>query len=174
MCAVALAFFPIRRHVDLWMFGGVFVFVFGTATPTLGWGTSFGVAMSALVLLGAGDMVSVYIRHTLIQCETPDAIRGRVSAIFIGASNELGEFESGLSAGWFALVPAIIFGGARGAMKHSTPSFLTMGNILKRSNIYRCVRFKLARIGLRQGVPNTPSWRESIDTCRRGLRPTTF
>jgi len=59
-------------------------------------------------------MVSVYIRHVLIQLETPDAIRGRVSAVgsmFVGASNELGEFESGLTAGWFGLVPAVVLGG---------------------------------------------------------------
>ena len=60
-------------------------------------------------------MVSVYVRHMLVQLETPDAIRGRVSAVnsmFIGASNELGEFESGLTARWFGLVPAILIGGA--------------------------------------------------------------
>jgi hypothetical protein len=64
--------------------------------------------------MGAGDMVSVYIRHILVQLETPDAIRGRVSAVnsvFIGASNELGEFESGVTAGWFGLVRALLFGG---------------------------------------------------------------
>jgi hypothetical protein len=69
----------------------------------------------ALFLLGAGDMVSVYVRHLLVQYETPDEIRGRVSAVnsvFIGASNELGEFESGVTAGWFGLVRAILLGGA--------------------------------------------------------------
>jgi hypothetical protein len=66
------------------------------------------------VLLGSGDMVSVYIRQVLIQLETPDAIRGRVSAVgsmFVGASNELGEFESGLTARWFGLVRAVVLGG---------------------------------------------------------------
>jgi hypothetical protein len=65
-------------------------------------------------LLGVGDMVSIYIRQVLIQLETPDAIRGRVSAVgsmFIGASNELGEFESGLTARWFGLLPAVVLGG---------------------------------------------------------------
>jgi hypothetical protein len=64
--------------------------------------------------MGAGDMVSVYIRHLLVQLETPDAIRGRVSAVnavFIGASNELGEFESGVTAAWFGAVPAVVVGG---------------------------------------------------------------
>jgi hypothetical protein len=68
----------------------------------------------ALFLTGAGDMVSVYVRHILVQFETPDAIRGRVSAVnavFIGASNELGEFESGLVAAWLGLLPAIVVGG---------------------------------------------------------------
>jgi MFS family permease len=113
ICSVALAFVPIRRRVGAWMFGGVAVF--GAATLTLGWTTDLTVALAALVLLGAGDMVSVYIRHLLVQYETPDEIRGRVSAVnsvFIGASNELGEFESGLTAGWFGLVRAILLGGA--------------------------------------------------------------
>jgi predicted MFS family arabinose efflux permease len=113
ICSVLLAFVPIRRHVGAWMFGGVAVF--GAATVVLGLTSSIAVALVALVLLGAGDMVSVYIRHLLVQYETPDEIRGRVSAVnsvFIGASNELGEFESGLTAGWFGLVRAILLGGA--------------------------------------------------------------
>jgi MFS family permease len=113
ICSVLLAFVPIRRRVGAWMFGGVAVF--GAATLVLGLTTSMTVALVALVLLGAGDMVSVYIRHLLVQYETPDEIRGRVSAVnsvFIGASNELGEFESGVTAGWFGLVRAILLGGA--------------------------------------------------------------
>ncbi|MDB5948187.1 MAG: transporter, partial [Massilia sp.] len=113
LCSVMLAVRPIHRHVGLFMFGGVGLF--GAATLVLGATTSFAVALGALFLLGVGDMVSVYIRHLLVQFETPDEIRGRVSAVssvFIGASNELGEFESGLTAGWFGLVRAILFGGA--------------------------------------------------------------
>ena len=113
LCSVALAFYPIRRQVGAWMFGGVALF--GLATLTLGWTSNFAIALAALLVLGAGDMVSVYVRHLLVQFETPDEIRGRVSAVnavFIGASNELGEFESGLTAGWFGLVRAIVFGGA--------------------------------------------------------------
>jgi hypothetical protein len=71
-------------------------------------------SLSALIVLGAADMVSVYIRHMLVQLETPDDIRGRVSAVngvFIGASNELGEFESGVTAAWFGLVPSVVIGG---------------------------------------------------------------
>ena len=113
ICSIALAFFPIKRRVGAWMFGGVAVF--GLATLTLGWTANFSIALIALCLLGAGDMVSVYIRHLLVQYETPDEIRGRVSAVnsvFIGASNELGEFESGITAGWLGLVRAIFLGGA--------------------------------------------------------------
>ncbi len=112
LCSIGLAFFPITRRVGLWMFGGVALF--GAATIVLGATTSLRVALGALFLMGMGDMVSVYIRHLLVQFETPDAIRGRVSAVnavFIGASNELGEFESGVTAGWFGLVRAILFGG---------------------------------------------------------------
>jgi predicted MFS family arabinose efflux permease len=113
LCSIALAFFPLRRRVGAWMFGGVAVF--GAATLVLGFTNNFIVALAALFLLGAGDMVSVYVRHLLVQYETPDDIRGRVSAVnavFIGASNELGEFESGVTAGWFGLVRAIVLGGA--------------------------------------------------------------
>jgi MFS family permease len=113
LCSIVLAFRPIGRHVGRWMFGGVALF--GLSTVVMGLTTSFAVALAALFLLGAGDMVSVYIRHLLVQYETPDEIRGRVSAVnsvFIGASNELGEFESGLTASWFGLVRAIIVGGA--------------------------------------------------------------
>jgi MFS family permease len=113
LCSILLAFVPIRRHVGAWMFGGVALF--GLATLTLGWTSNFTVALVALFVLGAGDMVSVYVRHLLVQYETPDEIRGRVSAVnsvFIGASNELGEFESGVTAGWFGLTRAILLGGA--------------------------------------------------------------
>ena len=110
--AVFLVVSPIERHVGRWMFAGVTLF--GAATVVFGISRSFTVSLIALVLLGIGDMVSVYIRHVLIQLETPDAIRGRVSAVgsmFVGASNELGEFESGLTARWFGLVPAVVLGG---------------------------------------------------------------
>ncbi|WP_437757449.1 MFS transporter [Sorangium sp. So ce1389] len=113
LTAGVLAFRPITRQVGRWMFGGVAVF--GLATIGLGQTRSFAVALVALFLIGAGDMVSVYIRHILVQFETPDSIRGRVSAVnavFIGASNELGEFESGLTAGWFGLLRAIFIGGS--------------------------------------------------------------
>lgn len=112
LCSVALAFWPIQRKVGLWMFAGVALF--GLSTVLIGMTASLWIALPALFLLGAGDMISVFVRHMLVQIETPDEIRGRVSAVnsvFIGASNELGEFESGLTADWFKLVPAILFGG---------------------------------------------------------------
>jgi len=110
--AVWLAVRPITRRVGVYMFGGVAIF--GVATVIFGSTQDFWVALGALALMGAGDMVSVYVRGLLVQLETPDAIRGRVSAvssIAIGASNELGEFESGTTAAWFGLVPAIVLGG---------------------------------------------------------------
>ncbi|MYM95376.1 MFS transporter [Duganella vulcania] len=113
VCSIALAFYPITRRVGLWMLGGVAVF--GAGTLVLGATSTFLVALAALFVMGAGDMISVYVRHLLVQYETPDAIRGRVSAVnsvFIGASNELGEFESGLTAGWMGLTRAVLFGGA--------------------------------------------------------------
>src|SRR5258708_10048914 len=70
--------------------------------------------MAALVLAGACDMVSVIVRHTLVQLRTPDDMRGRVSAVnmvFIGASNEVGQFESGITAQWFGTVLAVVLGG---------------------------------------------------------------
>ncbi len=112
LVAIWLARRPISQHVGLWMFGGVAVF--GLATVVFGLSTSFWLSVAALVCLGAGDMVSVFVRHLLVQLETPDEIRGRVSAVsamFIGASNELGEFESGLTASWWGPVRAVTYGG---------------------------------------------------------------
>ena len=113
VCGVVLGLAPITRNVGRWMFGGVAVF--GVATIVFGLSHWFWLSLAALTVMGAGDMVSVYIRHLLVQLETPDAIRGRVSAVnavFIGASNELGEFESGVTAAWFGTVPAVVVGGA--------------------------------------------------------------
>jgi MFS family permease len=110
--AVWLAFRPVSRNVGITMFAGVAAF--GMATVVLGLTHLFWVAMIALVILGIGDMISVFVRSLLVQLQTPDEIRGRVSAVtavFIGASNELGEFESGITAAWFGLVPAIVIGG---------------------------------------------------------------
>jgi MFS family permease len=111
-CGLVLALSPISRHVGSWMFGGVAMF--GVATIAFGLSTNFYLSMVALVVLGAADMVSVYVRHLLVQLDTPDYIRGRVSAVssvFIGASNELGDFESGVMAKWWGAVRAVLIGG---------------------------------------------------------------
>jgi hypothetical protein len=112
LVAISLGRRPIERHAGRWMFGGVAVF--GVATIVFGLSTSFWLSLLMLALVGGGDMVSVYVRQLLVQLETPDAIRGRVSAInsmFIGASNELGEAESGFTAEWLGLVRATVLGG---------------------------------------------------------------
>jgi len=103
---------PIGRHAGRAMFLGVVMF--GLATIVFGASRSFWLSLASLALLGASDMVSVFVRNVLVQVETPDAMRGRVgavSAMFIGASNELGEFESGLTAAWWGLKPAVVVGG---------------------------------------------------------------
>jgi MFS family permease len=112
ICAGALTLRPLTRHIGPWLFGGVVLF--GVATIVFGYSTNLVVSVIALTALGAGDMVSVYLRHLLVQLQTPDEIRGRVSAVnavFIGASNELGEFESGTTAAWWGAVRAVVIGG---------------------------------------------------------------
>ena len=112
LMAIAFGRRPLERHAGRMMFGAVALF--GVATIVFGLSTNFVLSLAALFVLGASDMVSVFIRASLIQIATPDAMRGRVSAVnmlFIGASNELGEFESGLTASWWGTVPAVIVGG---------------------------------------------------------------
>ncbi|WP_028696180.1 MFS transporter [Pseudomonas cremoricolorata] len=108
-----LARFPFERKIGRTMFTAVGVF--GVATIAFGLSTSFWFSLAVLVVLGAADMVSMVIRSAFVQLQTPDEMRGRVSAVnglFIGASNQLGEFESGLTAHWFGTVPAVVLGGA--------------------------------------------------------------
>ena len=110
--SVYLARHPLRRNVGKIMFGAVATF--GVATIVFGLSHYFAVSLVALAVLGASDMISVVVRSSLVQLETPDAMRGRVSAvssIFIGASNQLGEFESGASAALLGAVPAVVVGG---------------------------------------------------------------
>jgi MFS family permease len=112
LVAVALAWRPLTGRVGPAMLWGVAAF--GAATVVFGLSENFLLSLGALTVLGAADMVSVYVRHMLVQLETPDAIRGRVSAVsavFIGASNELGEFESGVTAAWWGLRPSVVIGG---------------------------------------------------------------
>jgi MFS family permease len=110
--ALLLAYRPLRNRVGkimLFCVGG-----FGVFTIVFGISRSLVLSLISLVLLGASDMVSVVVRGTLVQVATPDEVRGRVNAvdmIFIGTSNEFGEFESGLTASWFGTVPAVILGG---------------------------------------------------------------
>jgi MFS family permease len=90
------------------------VAVFGVATITFGVSENFYLSLAALATLGASDMISVFVRSALIQYATPDEMRGRVSAVsmlFVGASNELGEFESGVTAALFGTIPAVVLGG---------------------------------------------------------------
>jgi len=114
--ATAVAFWlaanPIRRKAGRYMFGGVALF--GLATCVFAVSKALWLSVAALVVLGGADMLSVYVRSTLIQLVTPDAMRGRVAAVssvFIGASNELGEFESGVVARFLGPIGAALFGG---------------------------------------------------------------
>jgi len=110
--SVFLARNPLRSRVGRTMF--ISVFVFGVATILFALSTSFALSLGALVVMGAADVISVVIRSSLVQTRTPDEMRGRVSAVnslFIGTSNQLGEFESGATAALFGTVPAVLIGG---------------------------------------------------------------
>jgi MFS family permease len=112
LMAIYLSLRPLNGYVGYKMLGAVLLF--GIATVGFGLSKDFHFSLGCLVLLGATDMISVVVRQTLIQTHTPDAMRGRVSAVnmvFIGASNELGEFESGVTAAWLGTVPAVVLGG---------------------------------------------------------------
>ena len=114
--ALILAVRPLQRHAGKVMFAAVGVY--GAATTVFGLSTALWLSVAMLAVLGAADMLSVYIRQTLVQIVTPDHMRGRVGAVsslFVGASNELGEFESGIAARILGPVGAAIFGGV-GAM----------------------------------------------------------
>jgi len=110
--SVFLARHMIEHRIGWIMFGAVVIF--GVATMVFALSTSFALSLGALVVLGAADVISVVIRSSLVQIRTPDEMRGRVSAVnsmFIGTSNQLGEFESGLTAALFGAVPAVLIGG---------------------------------------------------------------
>lgn len=107
-----LARWPLERRVGRTLF--VAVAVYGVATLVFAVSRSFALSFAALVTCGGSDMISVVIRQTLVQLETPDEMRGRVSAVnsvFIGASNQLGEFESGATAAWLGPVGSVVAGG---------------------------------------------------------------
>jgi MFS family permease len=110
--AVWLAFYPIRHHAGVAMFVGVALF--GVGTLIFGMSATPWLSIAALMLMGASDMISVYVRETLIALWTPDEVRGRVNAVnmvFVGASNELGEFRAGTMAHFIGAVPAVVIGG---------------------------------------------------------------
>ncbi|HBF37788.1 MAG TPA: MFS transporter [Firmicutes bacterium] len=103
---------PLRHHVGRIMFTAVTIF--GLATIIFAVSRSFVLSLITMIILGGADVISVVIRGSLVQLETPDEMRGRVSAVnsmFIGTSNQLGEFESGLTAAWLGAVPAVLIGG---------------------------------------------------------------
>jgi len=108
----SLTWSPIKRRAGALML--VCVAIFGVATILFGVSRNMVLSLLALVVVGASDMVSVVVRSSILQLATPPEMRGRVSAVnslFLGASNELGEFESGLTAQWWGAVRAVIYGG---------------------------------------------------------------
>lgn len=112
LMSLYLARHPLRQQVGKIMFGAVVVF--GAATIVFAVSTSFPLSLGALAILGAADVISVVVRQSLVQIETPDEMRGRVSAVnsmFVGTSNQLGEFESGVTAVLFGVVPSVLIGG---------------------------------------------------------------
>jgi MFS family permease len=112
LVAVTLAAYPIRHNAGRLMFAGVALF--GVGTVIFGLSQVAWLSIAALMLMGASDMISVYVRETLIALWTPDAVRGRVNAVnmvFVGASNELGEFRAGTMAHFIGAVPAVVIGG---------------------------------------------------------------
>ena len=110
--SLVLTRWPIRRRTGHRLLAAVAVY--GVTMMVFGWSTDFALSLAALAVGGAADMVSVVIRQTLVQLETPNDMRGRVSAVnavFIGASNQLGEFESGATAAWLGPVESVVLGG---------------------------------------------------------------
>ena len=110
--AVWLAHHPIERKAGRKMFAAIALF--GVCTIIFGVSRLFLLSLMVLAVMGAADMINVVVRMSLVQLRTPDEVRGRVSAVnsmFIGASNQLGEFESGVTAAWFGTVPAVVLGG---------------------------------------------------------------
>jgi MFS family permease len=112
LTSIVLSRHPIERHIGRRMFA--VVAIYGIATMTFGLTTWFPLSLLSLAVLGASDAVSVVIRFSLVQIETPDEMRGRVSAInylFVGSSNTLGDFRAGTVADWFGAVTSVLFGG---------------------------------------------------------------
>lgn len=126
---------PVERHVGPTLL--IAVGVFGLCMGVFGLSTSFWLSLAALAISGAADMVNVVIRQTLVQLETPDAMRGRVSAvngIFIGASNQLGEFRSGAMAAWMGPVGSVVVGGV-GSVAVAVAWFWVFPSLAKRDRL---------------------------------------
>jgi MFS family permease len=110
--AIIVANVPLKRHAGLAMFGAVALYAL--CTLTFGVSTSYALSIAALAIMGAADQISVVTRNTVVQLATPEDMRGRVSALhmlFVGTSNELGQFRAGTFAGWLGTVPAVVVGG---------------------------------------------------------------
>ena len=133
--AFYLARKPIQARAGVWMLSSVMVF--GIVTIIFALSRDFYLSMAMMIALGAADMVSVYVRTHLMQYNTPDEMRGRVASVnmlFITASNELGDFESGLTASWFGVVPAAVLGGimaivVAGMIAWRVPSFRNLNKL---------------------------------------------
>jgi hypothetical protein len=150
--SIALTRRPIERHVGRTLLGAVAVF--GLCMVVFGLSTSFLLSLFALAVSGAADMVNVVIRQTLVQLETPDAMRGRVSAvnsIFIGASNQLGEFESGATAALLGPVGSVVLGGC-GTLLVALSWFRLFPSLAQRDRIVPSATAPIAPI-----VPITPA-----------------
>lgn len=124
--AIALAHLPVRRNAGRTLY--IVVAVFGLATVGFALSTNFWLSMGLLAITGAADEISVFIRIQVVQLATPDRLRGRVSAaeyVFIGASNQLGELESGLTASWWGAVTAVVVGGLASVLVVAASALLT-------------------------------------------------
>jgi hypothetical protein len=139
--ALALSRWPLQRRAGLWMFAGVAAF--GVATLVFAVSKSIIVSVVALRALGAADMISVYVHQSLVQIVTPDHMRGRVAALsglFIGASAELGEFETGVVARLLGPVAAAVFGGVGSLLV--TGGWFGMFPSLRNADHWRRPRFR--------------------------------
>ncbi|HUZ73831.1 MAG TPA: MFS transporter [Stellaceae bacterium] len=151
---IALTRRPPRRRIGAQLL--VAIAIYGVATVAFGLSRSFALSLAALVVVGAADMLSVVIRQTMVQLIAPDAIRGRITAItglFTGASNQLGQFESGVTAAWFGPVASVVLGG-----------FATLGVVAVCARRFPAVRrmdrFAMAEAAVdmpRAAVPGSPS-----------------
>jgi MFS family permease len=150
LMAIGLAHRPLRGSAGtalLWSVAG-----FGVCTIIFGVSRSLVVSLIALVLLGASDMISVIIRATLTQLRTPDEMRGRVTAVdmvFIGTSNEFGQFESGVTAQWFGTVPAVVLGGVGTLMVIALWAWVFPE--LRRAGALGSIRSAVAEVELEEG-----------------------